>query len=226
MAMYQNRQMEWIHHSSSLQSMIEFISCYWTWIDLHIAWLALQMLLIIRQSRRSWMVSSIGSLMVFTVCRLYYTINFSPFLLMSFLASDDKVLIISVLSTVELSFPFLQELCAALKSWTLMPPLLGEWLWWLIIYCLGAHEQQSALDPLLDKDCQLIKFAQDFHHWRRIRLGKYSCNKFRMFYWQCANLLHARGRLEDLILSKNIRNNYRDKGGRLTKRVIQRVCVA
>ena len=86
MAMYQNRQMEWIHHSSSLQSMIKFISCYWTWIDLHIAWLALQMLLIIRQSRRSWMVSSIGSLVVFTVRCLYYTINLSPFLLMSFLA--------------------------------------------------------------------------------------------------------------------------------------------
>ena len=101
MAMYQNRQMEWIHHSSSLQSMIKFISCYWTWIHLHIAWLALQMLLIIRQSRRSWMVSSIDSLMVFTVRYLYYTINFSPFLLMSFLASDDKYLLIH--NTVKLS---------------------------------------------------------------------------------------------------------------------------
>ena len=108
------------------------MSCYWTWIHLHIAWLALQMLLIIRQSRRSWMVSSIGSLMVFTVCRLYYTINFSPFLLMSFLASDDKYLLIH--NTVKLSvessfncFPWSSSAKLHSESWsTWCTPYLGE----------------------------------------------------------------------------------------------------
>ena len=159
MAMYQNRQMEWIHHSSSLQSMIKFISCYWTWIDLHIAWLALQMLLIIRQSRRSWMVSSIDSLMVFTVRCLYYTINFSPFLLMSFLASDDKYLLIH--NTVKLSvessfncFPWSSSAKQHSESWsTWCTPYLGENLVKRRPFIHTVSEPQNAvslIDPLSD----------------------------------------------------------------------------
>ena len=160
-----------VHHSSSLQSMIKFISCYWTWIDLHIAWLALQMLLIIRQSRRSWMVSSIDSLMVFTVrCLWLYNQLFSRFLLMSFLASDDKYLLIH--NTVKLSvessfncFPWSSSAKQHSESWsTWCTPYLGENLVKRRPFIHTVSEPQNAvslIDPLSDNSHCLIPDDND-----------------------------------------------------------------
>ena len=85
--------------------------------------------------------------------RLYYTINLSPFLLMSFLASDDKYLLIhnTVKLSVESSLQLFPMIIVCKTALWIMDYLMHPYLREKLVKgrpFIRSLKMQSALDPL------------------------------------------------------------------------------